>query len=127
MFLTIILWIIFIGSALLLSGVILLQEPKGGGLAEAFGGMGAQTFGVKSTGINKFTAYVAIVFLLTAVLITVTNKGDTVADLDGPAPLEQGVEGFTAPSDQGAGENTQGHSGSLPVGNPSGGGSKEGN
>ena len=45
-----ILWIIFIGSALLLAVVILLQEAKGGGLAEAFGGMGAQTFGVKASG-----------------------------------------------------------------------------
>ena len=42
-------------SSLLLIVVILLQESKGGGLAEAFGGIGAETFGVKSGGINRFT------------------------------------------------------------------------
>ena len=63
------LWIAFFGSALLLSFVILLQEPKGGGLAEAFGGQGAQTFGVKSGGISKFTFTDAGVFLGSAILL----------------------------------------------------------
>jgi preprotein translocase subunit SecG len=66
-----ILWILFFLSACLLIFVILLQEPKGGGLAEAFGGMGAETFGVKSAGVNRFTLMVASVFVLTAVLIHV--------------------------------------------------------
>ena len=35
-----VLWILFVISMLLLMGVILLQEGKGGGLAEAFGGVG---------------------------------------------------------------------------------------
>ncbi len=51
----IIFWILFFVSACLLIFVIRLQEPKGGGLAEAFGGMGAETFGVKSSGVNRFT------------------------------------------------------------------------
>jgi protein translocase SecG subunit len=46
-------WILFFVSAVLMTILILLQESKGGGLAEAFGGMGAETFGVKSGGINK--------------------------------------------------------------------------
>ena len=37
-----ILWVVMFLSAVLLSIVILLQEGKGGGLAEAFGGMGAE-------------------------------------------------------------------------------------
>lgn len=82
----IILWLLFIGSAILLSVVILLQEAKGGGLAEAFGGMGAQTFGVKATGINKFTSYVAVVFLATAVLITCVKKSSSVVEFDPAAP-----------------------------------------
>ena len=49
--------------------VILLQESKGGGLAEAFGGIGAETFGVKSGGINRFTFGLAGLFLGSAILI----------------------------------------------------------
>ena len=67
----IIFWILFFLSACLLIFIILLQEPKGGGLAEAFGGMGAETFGVKSAGVNRFTLTVASVFVLSAVLIHV--------------------------------------------------------
>lgn len=82
----VILWIIFIATAVLLSVVILLQEAKGGGLAEAFGGLGAQTFGVKASGINKFTAYVAVVFLLSAVLITCLRKSATVYEAPPATP-----------------------------------------
>jgi protein translocase SecG subunit len=52
--------------------LILLQESKGGGLAEAFGGMGAETFGVKSGGINKLTFTLAAIFCGSALLITAT-------------------------------------------------------
>ncbi|MDP6423425.1 MAG: preprotein translocase subunit SecG [Planctomycetota bacterium] len=69
-----VLWLLFGLSALLLIVVVLLQEPKGGGLAEAFGGMGAQTFGVKSGGINRFTFIVFTVFILSATLIHVLRK-----------------------------------------------------
>jgi len=69
----IIFWILFFLSACLLIFIILLQEPKGGGLAEAFGGMGAETFGVKSAGVNRFTLIVAAVFLLSAVVIQALN------------------------------------------------------
>ena len=65
-----VLWFLLILSMLLLIGVILLQEGKGGGLAEAFGGAGAETFGVKAHGINKFTALVGGVFLVLCVLLT---------------------------------------------------------
>ena len=58
-----VLWILFLGAALAMSVLILLQESKGGGLAEAFGGVGAETFGVKSGGINKLTFALAGVFM----------------------------------------------------------------
>lgn len=67
----VLLWALFFASALLLILVILLQEPKGGGLAEAFGGMGAQTFGVKAGGINRFTFTVFAVFAGSALLLHV--------------------------------------------------------
>jgi len=63
------LWVLMFLSAVLLSIVILLQEGKGGGLAEAFGGMGAETFGVKSGGINKFTFALAGCFMGSAVVL----------------------------------------------------------
>jgi len=111
----VILWIIFVGSAILLSVVILLQEAKGGGLAEAFGGMGAQTFGVKASGINKFTSYVAIVFVLTAVLITVVRKDQSiVADqFNTKTDSLPGVDGSVDPGATGGARG-----GSLDIGNP---------
>lgn len=63
------LWVLFLGSSLLLSLVVLLQESKGGGLAEAFGGAGAETFGVKTGGVNKFTFALAGVFVGSAILL----------------------------------------------------------
>lgn len=63
------LWFLFIASALLLALIILIQEGKGGGLGEAFGGMGAETFGVKAAGVNKATATLAIIWVASAILI----------------------------------------------------------
>lgn len=65
-------WFLFFVSSVLLIAVILLQESKGGGLSEAFGGVGAETFGVKSGGINKVTMTLAGVFCLSALVINAT-------------------------------------------------------
>lgn len=65
-------WVLFFVSAVLMTVVILLQESKGGGLAEAFGGMGAETFGVKSGGINRFTFTLAAIFCGSAILVSAT-------------------------------------------------------
>jgi preprotein translocase subunit SecG len=104
--LTTLLYVIFFLSALLLIVVILLQEPKGGGLAEAFGGFGAETFGVRERGINKFTATVAGVFLASAVLIHMTagRGSEPTAFKEPPAPPPRGGTGApggggTAPGD----------------------------
>jgi len=68
------LYIVFVLSAVVLVVVILLQEGKGGGFGDALGTAGQQTFGVKASGVQKFTAGVAIVFLLSAVVIHVLNR-----------------------------------------------------
>jgi protein translocase SecG subunit len=69
-------WVLFFLSAILLTVVILLQESKGGGLAEAFGGTGAETFGVKTGGINRFTFLLAAIFCGSAIVISSTwNAG----------------------------------------------------
>lgn len=65
-------WILFFVSAVLMTVVVLLQESKGGGLAEAFGGTGAETFGVKSGGISRFTYILAGIFCGSAILISST-------------------------------------------------------
>tara|TARA_R110002072_G_scaffold4174_5_gene29542 strand:+ start:53547 stop:53780 length:234 start_codon:yes stop_codon:yes gene_type:complete len=65
-------WVLFFVSAVLMTTVVLLQESKGGGLAEAFGGAGAETFGVKSGGVSKFTFLLAGIFCGSAILISAT-------------------------------------------------------
>ncbi|MBI5852018.1 MAG: preprotein translocase subunit SecG [Planctomycetes bacterium] len=70
--LQILLWILFFASGVVMSVVILLQQGGGGGLAEAFGGVGAETFGVRASGATKFTFGAAAVFLTCAVLLHAT-------------------------------------------------------
>jgi preprotein translocase subunit SecG len=81
-----ILWILFILACVLVGVVILLQEGKGGGLSEAFGGVGQQTFGVKAEGINKFTGWVSAVVVVLAIVITKVRSDDTAVELSDPAP-----------------------------------------
>jgi len=65
-------WVLFFASAILLTIVVLLQESKGGGLAEALGGVGAETFGVKTGNINRFTFLLAGIFMVSAVALHLT-------------------------------------------------------
>lgn len=92
------LYLVFVLSAILLIVVILLQEGKGGGLGDAFGGAGQQTFGVGAKGITKFTATVAVVFLVSALGIHLIGKAQSrsrVADDADAAPLV--LPGTSAP------------------------------
>jgi protein translocase SecG subunit len=57
---------LFFLSAVLLMAIVLLQEGKGGGLASALGGQGAETFGVSTGGVNKVTLFLAGLFLASA-------------------------------------------------------------
>ena len=95
-----ILWILFVAACALISIVILLQEGKGGGLGEAFGGAGQQAFGVKAQGIQKFTGWVALSVIVLSVLITLV-RGSSELDLPDalPAPATPGAQ---APMDGGA-------------------------
>lgn len=68
------LYILFVLAAIVLVVVILLQEGKGGGLTDALGTSGQATFGVGSSGINRFTGITAAVFLASAVTIHVLNR-----------------------------------------------------
>ncbi|MEM8711151.1 MAG: preprotein translocase subunit SecG [Planctomycetota bacterium] len=70
----VLLYILFVAAAIILTVVILLQEGKGGGFGDALGAAGQQAFGVKASGVQKFTMYIAIAFLASAVLIHVLNN-----------------------------------------------------
>ncbi len=91
------LWFVFVVACLLLGLIILIQEGKGGGLGEAFGGMGAETFGVKATGVNRVTGILAAVFVLSAVFINKCSVQGT--SFYGPEPEQQAP----APGDPGSG------------------------
>ncbi len=77
--LTTLLYIVFVIAALVLVTVILLQEGKGGGFGSALGVEGQQTFGVKASGIHKFTMIVALLFIGSAVVIHLINRVSTGA------------------------------------------------
>ena len=95
-----ILWILFVLACVLVSTVILLQEGKGGGLSEAFGGAGQQTFGVKAEGINKFTGWAAAVVLILAIAITRVRMSDSIVPLSA-APPPASEPGVGAPAEPG--------------------------
>lgn len=71
--------VIMLIAAVLLGLVILVQNPKGGGLNSSLGGVSNQVFGAKrSTDIvEKITWYLALaIFVLS--LVSVTQLGSTI-------------------------------------------------
>ena len=85
---------LFTLSALLLTIVILMQEGKGGGLAGAFGGAGADAFGVKAGAVNKFTAWLGAAFLGLALLHAGLQQAiadDSIED-SGTTNIEEYIE-----------------------------------
>jgi len=99
------LYLLYIGfflSSILLIVIILLQEGKGGGFAGAFGGVGTEAFGVKAGGINKLTGFLAILFVICALILGIMTKSEgTVAkeDLEPPPPTSQrGMAPGTVPA-----------------------------
>ncbi|MCP3920489.1 MAG: preprotein translocase subunit SecG [bacterium] len=89
---TTLLYITFVLAAIVLTVVILLQEGKGGGFGDALGTAGQQTFGVKASGIHRFTAIVAVVFLSSALFIHILNRNASQS-----TSIDDGIE---APADQ---------------------------
>jgi preprotein translocase subunit SecG len=93
--LRILLFVVFGLSSLVLIVVILLQEGKGGGLASAFGGAGADTFGVSSGGINKFTTILAAVWIASAIILAASSPTSVVGV--GPDDAESATEAPETP------------------------------
>ncbi|MBR0459134.1 MAG: preprotein translocase subunit SecG [Victivallales bacterium] len=77
--LKVVLYILSIGSALLLIGVIMLQQSKsGGGMGAISGGVAETTFGTEATNVlTKVTTWLAVVFLVSTLLLgTVIGRLD---------------------------------------------------
>ena len=78
--------------SLVLTVVILLQEPKGGGLAAALGGSGMEAIGVSTGSVNKFTSAVATVWVICCFLHAILMDTAPAAAPDGAndsAPAER--------------------------------------
>jgi preprotein translocase subunit SecG len=110
---------LFVLSAIVLIFVVLIQEGKGGGIAGAFGGAGAEAFGVKAGTVNRFTAYVGTAFLLLALLYTgLATRRDMPAGLaETPSSL---IESPTPPTTPPPGAVPGGSDGPGPGGAPPG-------
>lgn len=112
--LTTLLYILFVLSAIVLIVVILLQEGRGGGFGQALGEHGQQTFGVGARGINTFTGYTATVFLVSALLLHMLNRGSGgTSALDSSTTAQPAAKDYLPPGIQ-------------PQGNPGGGASSGG-
>ncbi len=77
---TILLSILFILICLLLVFMVVITPSNEGGMAAAFGGMGGDTFfGSKANQhINKFTVFLAVSFLVLAMLLNYMSVGKSV-------------------------------------------------
>ena len=85
---------IYILNALVLMLVILLQQGKGGDIANAFGGGSSQAaFGARSgaTVLSRATTVCAVIFIVGAVALGILGQYDTGSVVGGraPAPLQQ--------------------------------------
>src|SRR6478672_9279434 len=71
--------IVHIFVCMVLMGVVLLQQGKGGGMGASFGGATTQVFGGRGAGnlLTRATAICAAVFMLTSVsLAYLSSSGD---------------------------------------------------
>src|SRR5215213_3882979 len=71
--------IVHVFVCLVLIGVVLLQQGKGGGMGAAFGGATTQVFGGRGAGniLTRATAICAAIFMLTSVsLAYLSSSGD---------------------------------------------------
>src|SRR6476469_10164329 len=78
--------ILIILASIILGLIILIQNPKGGGLSASFGGIGNQLMGVKQTtdvlekGTWLFAGIVGVLCLTSAIFIPKTTTGNSDRD-----------------------------------------------
>jgi preprotein translocase subunit SecG len=79
--------ILILASAIILGTIILVQNPKGGGLSGSFGGLGNQLMGVKQTtdvlekGTWVFAGLIGVLCILSSLFIP-SNTGGSSKDQD---------------------------------------------
>ncbi len=93
--------ILIILASIILGLIVLIQNPKGGGLSSSFGGIGNQLMGVKQTtdvlekGTWVFAGIVAVLCITSSVFIPKTGTSDSdkyyEAPASGPAPRQNTV------------------------------------
>jgi len=84
---TVVLYTLVIIVALLLIGLVLIQQSKGGGFGGSFGGVGESVFGAHAGNhLTKLTVILTTSFfvltLLLAVIVGHRNRGRSVAEID---------------------------------------------
>lgn len=116
---SVLLYIVFVLSAIVLVVVVLLQEGRGGGLTDALGTAGQATFGVGASGINRFTFAMIATFLLSALSIHYVNRtagmGSVVNQAPVNAPVLPGGASTPPPADGGGGAPTPVNNGGAPT------------
>lgn len=93
------LMVLIVISCVLLVVVIMFQNPKGGGLSSAFGGVSSATFGVQRTNdfMEKATWYLGV-FITVLILLSVILTGKpTTFSQKVPAQMKKKVELPNAP------------------------------
>ena len=75
-FLVGLLTVVYFITCIVLVIVVLMQEPKGGGLSSAFGGAGLDAAFGASIGrkMSSFTVYLAIFFLILTIVLAILTK-----------------------------------------------------
>jgi len=93
--------VIAVIASILLTFIVLLQEPKGGGIAAALGGSGMEAIGPATGGVNRFTSWIAGIWMvvcfahaifLTQTPMPVAKPTNTPADTGGEKPADTGGE-----------------------------------
>ena len=98
--------ILIIIASVILGFIVLIQNPKGGGLSGTFGGVGNQLMGVKQTtdvlekGTWIFAAAVGLLCLVSPAFIPKegTNKGDDLINKMSTTPQQQTTTPAPAPA-----------------------------
>ncbi|MBA2249375.1 MAG: preprotein translocase subunit SecG [Chitinophagaceae bacterium] len=91
--------VLIILASLILGLIILIQNPKGGGLSSSFGGIGNQLMGVKQTtdvlekGTWLFAIIVAVLCVTSAIFIPKTtgnsDRDQLINSAPGTAPVQK--------------------------------------
>jgi preprotein translocase subunit SecG len=99
---TSILGAIFVLICLFLIFMVVITPSQEGGMAAAFGGMGSDSFfGTKAhQHINKFTLFLAVSFLLLAVVINLINARTGGGMVEGKSDLQKKLEQLPPPAPQ---------------------------